>query len=86
MSFYELNKDERAVLYLEIKNKIEADIISGKYTASLTYFADEDTYIRKAAYIGIGKIFKLCPKNKRKFFKISAYQKIYLFIFIFIKA
>jgi HEAT repeat protein len=58
MSFYELNKDERAVLYLEIKNKIEADIISGKYTASLTYFADEDTYIRKAAYIGIGKIFK----------------------------
>ncbi len=61
MSFYELNKDERAVLYLEIKNKIEADIISGKYKVSFAFFADEDTYIRKAAYIGIGKIFKEKP-------------------------
>ena len=57
MSFYSLSKKQRE----ELVSEIHADILSGiqknKQQTLLTYFSDEDTYIRKAAYQAIGKIY-----------------------------
>lgn len=58
MSYYELSKPERAALANKIKTELTLDLLSGKQTSFLNYFADEDTYIRKAAYLAIGKIAK----------------------------
>jgi HEAT repeat protein len=58
MSFYDLSKDERVKLVDEINLKILSEIQSGKSKNILNYFSDEDTYIRKTAYLAIGKIYK----------------------------
>ena len=57
MAFYDLDKDERQKLVEKINNAILSDIKSGKEKNILSYFSDEDTYIRKAAYQSIGKIY-----------------------------
>lgn len=58
MAFYDLPKEERAALAAKIERELEQDIAKGKMGKSLHYFKDEDTYIRKCAYLGIGKIYK----------------------------
>ncbi len=58
MAFYDLPKEERAALAAKIEREVEQDITKGKMGKSLHYFKDEDTYIRKCAYLGIGKIYK----------------------------
>jgi len=66
MGFYDLPKDERSLLVKKIQADLEKEIISGKLNTTISYFSDEDTYIRKAAYEGIGKIYlsdkSLLPK------------------------
>jgi len=57
MSFYDLSKTERANLVAEIHYTIESEITSGTLSLMVLYYADEDTYIRKAAYTETGKIF-----------------------------
>jgi hypothetical protein len=57
MSFYDLPKEERVQLTEKIGKEIFSDIKSAKQKNILTYFSDEDTYIRKAAYQAIGKIY-----------------------------
>ncbi|PBQ31114.1 hypothetical protein CNR22_04825 [Sphingobacteriaceae bacterium] len=57
MAFYDLNREERAQRVLNIQNELEKEISSGKLHDSLVYFGDEDTYIRKAAYLSIGRIY-----------------------------
>ena len=58
MSFYDLSKEQRVKLVEEINANILSEIKSKKQTHILTYFSDEDTYIRKTAYLAIGKIYK----------------------------
>ncbi|MGZ4033817.1 MAG: HEAT repeat domain-containing protein [Bacteroidia bacterium] len=58
MSFYNLSKTERQELVDEIRRQLQSEIISGKNKYILDYFSDEDTYIRKAAYLSIGRIYK----------------------------
>ena len=57
MSFYSLSKNQRA----QTVEQIKADILTGIQKNNLKtlslYFSDEDTYIRKAAYLSIGKIY-----------------------------
>lgn len=63
MSFYDLSKDKRAELVEEIKATILSELKKSKLKASTTlsltrnYFSDEDTYIRKSAYLSIGRIY-----------------------------
>jgi HEAT repeats len=58
MAFYDLSKQERAALYISIQQEIHADLNAGSDAALLRYFSDEDTYIRKAAYLAIGRIYQ----------------------------
>lgn len=73
MGFYELSKKDRDRLVKKIQNEIEDDILNNRINHIIKYFSDSDTYIRKAAYLSIGKIYKsrvididriLSPLNK----------------------
>jgi len=57
MTFYDLSKEERLVLVEKINQDIQNDLSSGKTKNIITYFSDEDTYIRKTGYLAIGRIF-----------------------------
>lgn len=56
-SFYGLAKNERSVLVLKIQKDILADLKTAKSKKIVSYFGDDDTYIRKAAYLAIGRIY-----------------------------
>ena len=58
MGFYDLSKPEREWKYKEIQDGILHDLRQGRFTKTTAYFDDADTYIRKAAYLGIGRIYK----------------------------
>lgn len=58
MSFYDLSKEARVQLVEEMHSMILQDIRKNVDKHILSYFSDEDTYIRKAAYISIGRIYK----------------------------
>lgn len=57
MAFYDLSKEERAQKAEQISREILHDLHSGKLKKIIRFFGDEDTYIRKAAYIAIGRIY-----------------------------
>lgn len=57
MSFYELSKEERLRLVEKISKELQAEIYSGKFHKTISYFSDEDPYIRKSAYLSIGRIY-----------------------------
>jgi hypothetical protein len=61
MGFYELNKQERAELASTIREDIYGDLRNGRFSKTFDYFSDTDTYIRKAAYLGTGRIFLADP-------------------------
>jgi HEAT repeat protein len=58
MSFYLLSKEERKNVVRVIYLAIYSDLKNKESDSIVRYFSDEDTYIRKAAYLGIGKIYK----------------------------
>lgn len=57
MSFYSLSKQARAELVNVIKDDILKELTNVRFSKTLMYFSDEDTYIRKAAYLSIGRIY-----------------------------
>ena len=57
MTFYELAKQERADLVVNISNQILEDLQTAESKRTILFFADEDTYIRKSAYLSIGRIY-----------------------------
>jgi len=57
VGFYDLTKPERVKLVEKINQDILEDITTLKTKMLLIYFSDEDTYIRKTAYLAIGKIY-----------------------------
>lgn len=76
MGFYDLNKEQRLELVAEINKDILSDIQQEKDNSITKYFSDEDTYIRKTAYLAIGKMWKHNPslqsnilKRLNKYFK-----------------
>lgn len=58
MAFYDLPKEERDRLVQQISQVILNGITNGTENKLLPYFSDEDTYIRKIAYLAIGKIYQ----------------------------
>lgn len=57
MAFYDLPKDKRADLVAEIKVTILSELKHKKLSKTIDYCSDEDTYIRKSAYLSIGRIY-----------------------------
>jgi len=70
MSFYDLSKEKRVELVDIIQVAILSDISKGKDTAILRYASDEDTYIRKTAYLAIGRIHKANEGLRPKIVKL----------------
>ncbi|MBL7913343.1 MAG: HEAT repeat domain-containing protein [Bacteroidia bacterium] len=66
MSFYDLSKEERMALVARIKKGIGADLTKKSKNNILNYFSDEDTYIRKSAYLSIGRIYFERPELQKK--------------------
>jgi hypothetical protein len=57
MSFYDLSKDEREKHVEKIHAELFNDLKHNSSEKITQYFSDEDTYIRKSAYIAIGRIY-----------------------------
>lgn len=58
MRFYDLAKAERDQRVEEINATILSELQKKQPKHILEYFSDEDTYIRKTAYLSIGRIYK----------------------------
>jgi hypothetical protein len=52
-----MSKQERIALADTIKKDIMQDLTGDQFRKTRKYFADDDTYIRKAAYLAIGQIY-----------------------------
>ncbi|MBL7704788.1 MAG: HEAT repeat domain-containing protein [Taibaiella sp.] len=68
MGFYDLDKSSRAGLVRHIKQRLLADLEQGRASALQEYASDEDTYIRKSAYLCLGRIFFEYPKLQENIF------------------
>ena len=66
MTFYDLPKHEREKLSQNIQIALLRDLKYNQNIHFLKYFSDEDTYIRKCAYLAVGKLYKL--DNSRKYY------------------
>ncbi len=57
MAFYDLSKEERVKKAAEIQFQLREAVKNTNEDTFLAYFSDEDLYIRKAAYLGVGRIY-----------------------------
>jgi hypothetical protein len=57
MAFYDLQKEDRAKMVASISNHIFVELTNGKLKRTVSYFKDEDTYIRKSAYLSVGRLY-----------------------------
>ena len=64
MGFYDLNKEQRNILVDKINKEIHSDLKAKNENHIKKYFSDDDTYIRKTAYLSVGKIY-MSEKNIR---------------------
>lgn len=63
MGFYDLSKEERKRFCETVLQDIVHDLQKGRNTTMLKYFSDRDTYIRKAGYIAVGKVYRTKKVN-----------------------
>ena len=57
MAFYDLSKEERKKRVQKIGRDLLLDLQNNSAAAFRRYYSDEDTYIRKAAYLNTGRLF-----------------------------
>jgi HEAT repeat protein len=70
MAFYDLSKDEREKLVIVIRNTILNELKSSKIKRISSLFEDNDTYIRKAAYLAFGRLYFLQEKLQSKIIEV----------------
>ena len=70
MSFYELGKEQRNTLVEKINREIADALRDGRQDGLLPFFADDDTYIRKTAYLAIGRIYFTNTKLQDKIISV----------------
>lgn len=70
MAFYELTKPEREIVVATITNEILSELQGDQLKSMLVYFDDEDTYIRKSAYLAIGRIYSSKEQLKKKIIQV----------------
>lgn len=68
-SFYSLSKEERAALVSKIQDTILTELPSATLKKTTAYFKDDDTYIRKSAYLSVGRIYFLHANLQSKIIK-----------------
>ena len=73
MSFYELTKEERTEVVARINEELLSELNSNIFSKTIYYFSDEDTYIRKCAYLSIGRIYFSEKKSQSKIIKLLNY-------------
>lgn len=76
MAFYDLNKQERLGVVADISNNMLIELDTGDLNYTIQYFSDEDTYIRKSAYLSLGKIYLAKPELRTPI--ISNLEKLLL--------
>jgi len=69
MAFYDLSKPERISAVANIASGILNESNTDKLKKTIEWFSDDDTYIRKSAYLTVGKIYKLHKKLQSKIIK-----------------
>lgn len=74
MPFYDLTKQDRSKLVVHINTEIYNDLIEHKTESIMAYFSDEDTYIRKTAYLTIGRLYKTDKKASPNILQILKNQ------------
>lgn len=57
MAFYDLTKEKRISVVAHISNNILSEFKTGKLKKMILLFKDEDTYIRKSAYLSVGRLY-----------------------------
>ncbi|SDD14894.1 HEAT repeat domain-containing protein [Niabella drilacis] len=62
MAFYDLSKAEREQLVVKIGAQLEKAVITGNSKTCLRHFNDPDTYIRKTAYLAVGRLYIAKPE------------------------
>lgn len=62
MGFYNLSREERVKKVQQVESDLFLGFTDNKVSRFLKYFADDDTYIRKTAYQGIGKLYEKEPQ------------------------
>ena len=67
MAFYDLSKQERTDLVNVISKDILQELESSQLKKIIAWFKDDDTYIRKSAYLSLGRLYF---SNKTLQFKI----------------
>lgn len=72
MSFYNLSPDKRTNLVQQIESDIFQDLLNKNTENIHSYFVDGDTYIRKSAYLAIGRIYFKYPDIKSSTIKALA--------------
>lgn len=72
MGFYDFSKNEREKLVKNIEEEIRQDILTNSHKDIIKYFSDEDTYIRKIAYLSVGKTYLSEPKFQSNILSILA--------------
>ena len=58
MGFYDLNKTQRLETVNKISETIAVGIKKSQATNFLDCFSNEDTYIRKTAYLAFGRVYE----------------------------
>ncbi len=58
MGFYDLSKKQRNELVHSMEEDIKRDLKTGKTISIHKYAADDDTYIRKNAYLILGRLYR----------------------------
>ena len=73
MGFYDLPKEHRSELVAKISSDIRNELSTGSLEKTIAYFSDEDTYIRKAAYLSLGRIYLANPELNKEIEKTLRY-------------
>ena len=70
MAFYDLSKQKRTELAETISNDIVKELKGSQLKKLHAYFSDEDSYIRKTAYLSLGRIYFTGKELQSKIIKI----------------
>ena len=73
MGFYDLSPTERAETTAQIQHQLLRDLQKDELHAFIEYFSDDDTYIRKAGYLGVGRIYSAETSLRNKILQCLHY-------------
>jgi HEAT repeat protein len=70
MGFYQLSKPDRVKLVEKISSSLLLNLKNNSHTDFDRYFSDEDTYIRKSAYLAVGRIYNQYETLRKPILKL----------------